>query len=494
MKKLKVILVAMMMACSAVFAKPAEIKAENPPSYDDDNYWEKKCLGKKEMTPEDKKACDAYSAYLEKQKQDIANRKKDLDNQMADILANLEKYNKQHQDLQNQIKELETQIAQLQSQIDVKQAEINAKQAEIDTKQQEIDAKQVEIDATQADIDALEAKLKHRMSDAQLTMRTNKYIDILMGASSFEELLRILNGLNSIAAYDQETMQTLSDLKDLLNEQKAQMEAIKQLLEQAKAEMEAAKQELKNQQSEIKKEKQEVEVKKYAVEKIERAYEEKYEEIEAEGNKYAANISQLNKMIRDIANTGVLEKVVTSGGWTHPVPGARRSAGTWHYASGASHLGYDFARAAGSPVYAAANGVVLNSVNGCPTYGGLGTRCGHQYGGTSGGGNQLYLLVTVGDKLYGMRYLHLMLNSPVKAGTVVKAGQQIAKVGSSGNSSGPHCHIEIIYLGSASNFSYYAQHWNGDLAFGAGWKGYDRKCDAGYGAPCRIRPESIFGY
>ena len=82
----------------------------------------------------------------------------------------------------------------------------------------------------------------------------------------------------------------------------------------------------------------------------------------------------------------------------------------------------------------------------------------------------------------------------VSNGQRVTKGQTIGREGSTGYSTGPHCHVEIMYLGDGSDFSYYAQHWNGDFSFGCGWVGWDRKCDAGYGAPCRIRPETVFGY
>jgi hypothetical protein len=55
-------------------------------------------------------------------------------------------------------------------------------------------------------------------------------------------------------------------------------------------------------------------------------------------------------------------------------------------------------------------------------------------------------------------------------------------------------HIEVFKLGTMSLESY-ASSWSGDLAFGAGWgaAGLNRLC-ANVGAPCRVKPETVFGY
>jgi murein DD-endopeptidase MepM/ murein hydrolase activator NlpD len=85
------------------------------------------------------------------------------------------------------------------------------------------------------------------------------------------------------------------------------------------------------------------------------------------------------------------------------------------------HNGYDLSCPQGTPIYAAGDGVVefagWNSGYGNLTRiehgGGLSTRYGHQ------------------SKLL------------VKAGQVVKAGQKIGLVGSTGKSTGPHLHFEV---------------------------------------------------
>ncbi len=88
---------------------------------------------------------------------------------------------------------------------------------------------------------------------------------------------------------------------------------------------------------------------------------------------------------------------------------------------GQMHYGLDLAAPLGTPIYAAADGVVLKA------------------GRVSGFGNAVYIQDADGNvHIYGhMRYYD------VSAGDIVHAGDQIAKVGNEGFSTGPHLHFEI---------------------------------------------------
>lgn len=88
---------------------------------------------------------------------------------------------------------------------------------------------------------------------------------------------------------------------------------------------------------------------------------------------------------------------------------------------GQMHYGLDLAAPLGTPILSAADGVVLRA------------------GPASGFGNALYIQDADGNvHIYGhMRYYE------VQAGDVVHAGDQIAKVGNQGQSTGPHLHYEI---------------------------------------------------
>jgi murein DD-endopeptidase MepM/ murein hydrolase activator NlpD len=88
---------------------------------------------------------------------------------------------------------------------------------------------------------------------------------------------------------------------------------------------------------------------------------------------------------------------------------------------GSMHYGLDLAAPLGTPIVAATDGVVVRA------------------GRASGYGNAVYIQDADGNvHIYGhMRYYD------VAAGDIVRAGDQIAKVGNEGQSTGPHLHYEI---------------------------------------------------
>ncbi|GAA0230239.1 hypothetical protein GCM10009539_14550 [Cryptosporangium japonicum] len=105
--------------------------------------------------------------------------------------------------------------------------------------------------------------------------------------------------------------------------------------------------------------------------------------------------------------------------WVKPASGPLSSlyAARW----GTFHYGIDFAAAYGSTVKAASAGTVIRA----GWYGGYGqiVIIDHGDGVTTRYGHNSELLVSVGDH--------------------VEAGDAISKVGSTGQSTGPHCHFEV---------------------------------------------------
>jgi murein DD-endopeptidase MepM/ murein hydrolase activator NlpD len=106
---------------------------------------------------------------------------------------------------------------------------------------------------------------------------------------------------------------------------------------------------------------------------------------------------------------------------------------------GQMHWGIDLAAPLGTPIVAAADGVVLRA------------------GPASGYGNAIYIQDADGNvEIYGhMRYMD------VEAGDVVSAGDVIAEVGNEGQSTGPHLHFEI-HVGSMTGRPTDPQAWLAD--------------------------------
>ncbi|RZT81535.1 peptidase M23-like protein [Micromonospora violae] len=148
----------------------------------------------------------------------------------------------------------------------------------------------------------------------------------------------------------------------------------------------------------------------------------------------AARTVEINgKAVCDAAERGQ----IAASGWTAPIPGGVGSG--FRTTSRPSHNGVDIGAAKGTEIRAAATGRVLVStcdedhrgrqdcnVDGFPGKGG----CGWFVDLLHAGG-------------YITRYCHMVVQPFVRKDQIVTAGQVIGKVGSSGNSSGPHLHFEV---------------------------------------------------
>ena len=98
------------------------------------------------------------------------------------------------------------------------------------------------------------------------------------------------------------------------------------------------------------------------------------------------------------------------------------------------HTGLDFSAPTGTPIYATGDGVISKDK-------GKGRVGGHGYG--------RYVVIDHGYG-YQTRYAH-MYRIDVKVGDKVVRGQKIGVVGSTGTSTAPHCHYEIIKNGKKIN-------------------------------------------
>lgn len=139
--------------------------------------------------------------------------------------------------------------------------------------------------------------------------------------------------------------------------------------------------------------------------------------VEAQAEERNAALAQLAASAEKYAG------VIAANAWHLPLSNYRITA-RFGYSSSLwanTHTGLDFAAPSGTPVVSVANGVVRSA----------------SYDGSYG--NKVVVVLEDGTEVW---YAHLS-SFTVSPGETVTGGQQLATVGSTGNSTGPHLHLEI---------------------------------------------------
>ena len=412
------------------------------------------------LTDAQKDVCKLFQQYLSKNASDVQDKVSAAKKDLANIKS----------DLNKTIKEIE-KFEALVANIEKQQAALEVQILEIETN---IESLELQIEERTLRIQEIDEQLRIRMNNMQGIMSMNKYLEYLMGASDFADLIRRISALNQLYSYDASQMQLLKEEKVLLQadienlqEQIAALEAQKELYETTKKSYEEA----------------------IAVQlELQARYYQEEARIEEENRKLEDELKEIKEQMKDIAN--VLDYIPPSAGWIYPIKERFSiSSGAWYYPKsfgGGLHLGVDFAAGKTKHVVAPANGIVAYTYDKCTT-GGLGNKCGVP----SGGGNVVLLIVQVGKYTYGILNCHMSPGLDVKTGDIVEQGTILGNVGSTGNSSGPHLHHEIFYLGTMSMEDALARYKKYGVAFGAGWGSLNTTCEK-RGIPCRLNPLEIY--
>ena len=424
-------------------------------------YYEALCLG---TTVRDHVAtCKAFQEYLNKKAADARRDLERLRDNISTIRNDITSYTKLISQYEEDIKVLERQITTLNRSIVSMEKSIVEIEANIERLEHSVETRNNTI--------------RERMVALQGFITVNGYIEIIMGASSMADLIRRLEGIRDITDSDQAII--------------LQIQAELEIIEDERIELDRQREALLANRENIRLNQETLAGLKEQIEVIVAEYRRQEAQLIALEQEAVADLTEFNQQIRAIGDA--LNRIAASPGWIRPIrSGFRISAGAWYYPSGGIHLGVDFAAPVGTPLLAVGNGYILFSSNACPTFGFLGNNCGAP--GVNRGGNQVYLVTNIAGKTYLVIYMHLERDSPIRAGTIVNQGDIIGRNGSSGSSTGPHLHIEVIYLGTQS-VDHYVRNWNGSFSYGAGFgtQGMNTRCSVtGNRPPCRLNPLEVF--
>ena len=336
--------------------------------------------------------------------------------------------------IQDQISVLSGQIASVQNSIGQKEQEISAKETEIAEKETEIEEKELEIQDQWSDF-------KKHMAAMQ-ELRDGGSVAMLSAVNDLYELLTFNEVMQDISVKDTEILTNMRNAKEALENDKAQLEEQKTQLNSQRAELQSKKSELDSQNAQMTAKQSElnssVAAAKLSAAEAQKAQKDAQAAIESDEMNYEAVKKEIQKLI---AAAAASKPQLSFSGFICPLKSYTRISSEYGWrknpVSGVNklHAGTDFAAPGGTPIYAAASGYV-------------------QVAGWSSGGYGNYVIIYHGKMSDGQQYSTLyghMKSVATSAGKYVQQGELIGYVGSTGNSTGNHLHLEVWKGGSKAN-------------------------------------------
>ena len=348
----------------------------------------------------------ASAATLSQIRNNIKNKQQELNESRA-----------KEKSLGDQVNSLEQQINSKQSDIDELEASISEAQAKLETLEEELAAAEEKVNTQNEN---LNARLRNMYKNGSVG-----FIDVLMDSGSFSEFLNNLSLVEKVYTSDQDVLEELQKAYDEIDAKKKEIETLQAELSESKATMEEQKSSLEADKASVEKKKSEI-----AADSAETQRE--LDKLEAEAQALTSSIRNSGSSSSSSKyNGGIMAWPVPSchtvssgyGGRIHPTTGKYKF-----------HGGLDIPGSYGSAIVAANSGKVIWAGNRGDSYGN-------------------YVIIDHGggvSTLYGHASKVL-----VSTGQRVSRGQRIANVGSTGRSTGPHCHFEVRINGSRVNLTPY---------------------------------------
>lgn len=345
--------------------------------------------------------------------------------EIDDTKQKAEELQKQKEAAESEQKSLETQLMAIVSEMEDTKNQISQKEEELGQKEEEL----FEAQAQENDqYESMKKRIKYMYENGN-----TKFVDILCQSKDISEFLNNAEYISTISSYDREQLVAYQQIRKKVQEQQAALEEEYAKLEDLQNDLIAKQTNVESlkasKESEISSISGELEQTNQKLAELQAAAEEaarKQKEKEA-----AAAAAKKNN------NSGSAGGAVVSGNgmFTHPCPGYSCISSTFGYRNaplaGAStnHKGVDFAASTGTPIYAAAAGTVTSA-------------------GYSGKAGNL-IIINHGNGLLTY-YMHCNTIF-VSAGQKVSKGQNIGQVGTTGNSTGPHLHFQVMNNGTPVN-------------------------------------------
>ena len=332
--------------------------------------------------------------------------------ELNDVRQRMERMQTRKEQARRKAESASAELSEVMGSLNELQAQANNLQKKSDTLQGKINDNQTKLEKKQQEMQVRMLIYRKRLRDIYINGQIN-YLDVLLGAKDFSDFSSRMYLLQKIISRDLELLEKLKQDAAEINSRKEQLAAEMKEIKATQTELEAKK-------AKVNKLREQRAYMLYKAQEEEQSSQEEYERLLA----ISENIAS---MLRNMENSGGGAPAGQGGtgqfmwpcngpitsyyGWrTHPI------FGTTKY-----HSGMDIAVDSGTPIHAADSGTIV-------------------YSGWLGGyGN--CVMIDHGGGLVTLYAHNSALN--VGEGQYVSKGAVVAYAGSTGYSTGPHCHFEV---------------------------------------------------
>ncbi|MBB5173427.1 murein hydrolase activator EnvC family protein [Texcoconibacillus texcoconensis] len=361
-----------------------------------------------------------------------ANTGSDLEDKIRSIQEEREEKQREAGKTEEEMEELHDEIAEVEAEMAEIDAEVAKTNQQIREKEGDIAETEDNVTSLEEEIVELEERIEERddlLKDRVRSMYQNggevNYIEVLLGAQSFGDLLDRIAALTTIAQQDRNILdQHIAD-KQAVEEAKQQLEEELASLEEQLEDLETLKANLDKQRDEKDVLMDQLEEKEVELSNEIISLEEADEILQAQEEARKQELERWEEQQRQQQTQQTTE--TSSGGdgtLQRPATGAITSGHGPRW--GSFHHGIDIGQGGRSnvPIVAAEAGTVIRSYY------------------SASYGNAIFISHNVGGQELTTVYAHLQ-NREVSSGERVERGQRLGYMGNTGRSTGPHLHFEV---------------------------------------------------
>lgn len=337
---------------------------------------------------------------------------KDAKKKTQEAKAQLDKVKQNRANVANEVLSIDKEINRAENELSSTEESIRIATMNLEWKENEL--KEAEAKCQEQD-DAFKTRARIMYEN-----RTTSYLEVLLGATSFGDFLSRIEMIREIVEYDKKVLNERIQARDVIAKAKEEIAQTKAELESRQEELEVLREELNYR----------LEAKQLLLDQLyqdEAEYKKAYEQAEADEKKVQKELAAL--AAKDTS------KYTGTGKFVWPCPSSTRITSNYGYRihpvykTKKFHSGIDVGASYGSAIVAAEAGTVITA--------------------TYGSGYGKYVVVSHGS---GMTTLYAHCSALlVNVGDKVTRGQTIAKVGSTGVSTGNHLHFEVRINGTTTD-------------------------------------------